>query len=173
MNEFLKSLPEWLTALGTLLAVVVALYLARRDKKIQASVSATVYRLLDPTRQDSPEFVTVTVTNVGTRSFTLSTIYWQTGVFKRTTYLMVIPVNEYSSRFPLKLADGDQAMYSIPIDDFRRNSLPKFQSQPRFLSFIWSRFIFVRIVTTTGDGFKFRINRTLRDEIVAKKRRAR
>jgi hypothetical protein len=83
---------------------------------------------------------------------------------------MVPPHNEYSSRLPAKLADGEQASYSIPLGDFRKNSLPHFQRKPKFLSFLWSRFIFIQIIITTGDSFTFRIHKNLRDEITGKAR---
>ncbi len=121
--EFLKLGPDWLSAIGTISAVIVALYLARRDKRIRPVGSATIYVVLERGTQATPEFVTFTVTNIGTRAFVLTGISWRSGIFKKNHYLVIPPQNELSTRLPVKLADGDQAAVYIPLLEFRHNSL--------------------------------------------------
>ena len=82
ITDWLHLLPEWLTAIGTLSAVIVALYLARRDKQIRCVASAAVYVMLGP-GIPAEEFVQVTVINIGTRGFTVSGISWRTGILKK------------------------------------------------------------------------------------------
>lgn len=169
-QALLQIIADWLAAIGTLLAVIVALYLARRDRLIRCVADSTVYVLLDPARSDFPHFVTFTVTNIGTRPFTLTGFHWQTGVISKKYFYIVPPENQLTSRLPIKLTDGEQASIYIPLEDFRNTTLPTLlKGQGKH--FIYLRVQFMRLIvnTTTGQSMKFKIGKTLRDEIVGKK----
>ncbi|WP_346216374.1 hypothetical protein NSQ14_11855 [Caldifermentibacillus hisashii] len=62
----LGSITDWLTAIGTISAVIVALYLSRRDTKPKAKVSTSFsYLVYLYGVDDSPEFLTVGIVNQG------------------------------------------------------------------------------------------------------------
>lgn len=168
-RDLLLLLAEWFAAIGTLLAVVVALYLSSRDRLIRCLANSTIYSLLDSSRNDSPEFVVLTVTNIGTRSFTMTGMSWRTGIFKRHYFFIVPPQNEYTSRFPVRLIDGEQASIYIPIEAFRTTSLQIILGgRPRFLFQFWVRFMRLVIHTTAGVSVNFKIQKTLRNEILGR-----
>jgi len=168
ISEYIKLIPEWLTATGTLLAVIVALYLARRDKSIQCVGDSSIYVVIDPGLTDSrSEYVILTVTNVGTRGFTLKGLSWRMGIVKRKYYFLVPPPNTYSSRIPTKLADGDQAAFYFPIENFRKNDRPLLlTSSPKFFKPIWLLFSCLVVHTTTGQSFTFKMNKSIRQELL-------
>jgi hypothetical protein len=167
--DIVHSLPEWLTAIGTLLAVIVALYLSRRDRNVRLSASASIYLLIEQGSDNHEKFLATSVTNIGTRTFTLSGISLQTGIFKKKYYWIPPPINSYSSKMPIKLADGDQASYYLPMKDFNEHSRKYFVWHPWIRSIIQSQFIYIRVTVTTGQSFAYRINKTLRDELRGKK----
>ncbi len=169
MTDWLHVLPEWLSAIGTLLAVMVALYLSRRDRQIRCVASASVYALVGP---DVPaeEFVLVTVINIGTRVFTVSGVSWRMGIFKKK-YFMQLPVQDvYSSSIPVELTDGKQARVCIPLRDFRANTRSTLMNDApiHFRSF-WTRFARIIVHSTTGENFTFRIHKSVRVEMLSRR----
>ena len=46
--EFINSFSPWLSAFGTIAAVVIALYLARVDKRVRLEVSAGIRLMVTP-----------------------------------------------------------------------------------------------------------------------------
>ncbi len=53
---FINSFAGWLSALGTIAAVIVALYLARRDSRIRLKVVVGLRLLLQRDAAERPEF---------------------------------------------------------------------------------------------------------------------
>jgi hypothetical protein len=171
-SELLKSLPEWLTAIGTLLAVIVALYLARRDRSIRCIAESTIYVLIDSANVDAAsEHVTITVTNIGTRVFTLGGVSWRLGLFKRQNYFLIPPPNQYSSRIPVKLSDGEQASFHFPIAHFRDRDRPTLLTNaPKRFRRFWLLFTRLLVHTTTGQTFAFRVHKSIRQELLGVRR---
>lgn len=166
-RNLLWLLPEWLTALGTLLAVIVALYLARRDRLIRCVGNAAVGEFKGSTSGEHPKYVAITTTNIGTRSFTLSNISLCIGIFKKRSFWMKPVENEYSSPLPTKLSDGEHANFFIPVESFLSKDAPEIlRGRPSGFSSLWIRSLRMVVHTSTGDSFKFRVDKTLREEIL-------
>lgn len=170
--NILQAIPDWLTAIGTLLAVIVALYLARRDRSIRCIAESTIYVLIDSANVNAAaEYVTITVTNIGTRVFTLRGVSWRLGIFKRQTYFLIPPPDAISSRIPAKLTDGEQASFHFPIAHFRdidRKTLLK--NAPTHFRRIWLLFTRLLVHTTTGQTFAFKVHRSIRQELLGTRR---
>jgi hypothetical protein len=72
-----------LTAIGTLSAVIVSLWLALRDTRIRLRVNVGIRKILlegkayDRVSQE-PDFLIVTVTNIGRRVVTVTGLLWKT-----------------------------------------------------------------------------------------------
>jgi hypothetical protein len=119
----LELLAAWLAALGTISAVVTALYLAQRDNRIRLRVSAGIRQLIleGGGPGSGTEFVSIDIVNVGRRVGVVTGVSWKFGWFSKGAYLQVPPSNLYSDQFPKKLADGDRAALMIPLTSFREN----------------------------------------------------
>lgn len=164
--DLLRLLPDWLSAIGTIAAVIVALFLARRDQRIRLAGSANVYVLFERGDLKNPHYVALTITNVGTRTFMLTGISWRTGVIKKHHFFILPPANDLSSRLPLKLADGDQAALYLPLEDSREVSLPSIREfRPKHLRWLWNRSHRLIAHTSTREKHYFTIHKTMRTEI--------
>ena len=66
--KFINTFAPWLSAIGTLMAVAVSLYLARHDKRIRLEVNAG-HRLLITEGQKGPhpEYLLIRIVNIGHR----------------------------------------------------------------------------------------------------------
>lgn len=55
--KFVNSFAPWLSAIGTLSAVIVAIYLARRDKFVRLKCAAGIRMLIGPDFPKHPELI--------------------------------------------------------------------------------------------------------------------
>lgn len=170
--RLVNSFSGWLSALGTVLAVVVALYLARRDNLIRLSVRASLRTQWvqggGPGHGD--RFVSINVVNRGRRVATITGLGWRTGYFwrrgfcRRREFLQLPP---FSTPIPTKLEDGDEAGYLFPIEHFLDGAddiATELRRRP--FSTLRARTLRVMVRTGAGKSFSARATRELRDEIV-------
>lgn len=165
--QFINSFAPWLSAFGTILAVIVALYLARRDRKIKFSVYVRLVKI-GSVPQNFPinqmkDYIAIDITNKNYRTATLTNIYWKIGMFQKGRYDQLIMPNNMSSEIPIKLYDGDVASYRIPLSDFRKNLDVIKKGLHTNCIKLETMFIFVVAVTSTGHKFKTRIPKSLRE----------
>ncbi len=152
--QFVNTFAPWLAALGTLMAVVVSLYLARRGERVQLKVSAGLWTMAGGD-DHGKRFFLVDITNLGRRTATIIKLYWKPIPWRKSGVVQIAPTNKYSSQFPITLADGQRAMYMFPAVEYEadlsrhaRILLPGFlrRSPIGFLRFC--------VETSTGHSFK-------------------
>lgn len=168
--KFINSFADWLSAIGTIMAVIVALYLARNDKQIKLKVSAGHW--IEPPNDNFPaptDYLMINVVNVGYRPVTISKIGWEIGfLFKKILFQNIVS-NRLSSKLPIKLAEtGDEATYCIRLyigevwlEKFLTEHIGAF---PRLKTL----FLKIRVDTTVGKSFRSQINKALRREMIKK-----
>ena len=111
--DFINSFAPWFSALGTLCAVLVSLYLASRTSRHRVRVSCSIVRTI-PTGQrlgDGAEFLQIRVVNRGSLEVVVSGIMWKQRGFRRQSYVVFPPDDPYSTKVPAKLQYGDQALF--------------------------------------------------------------
>jgi len=165
---FFNSFAPWLAGIGTVLAVIVSLYLATRDKRIRLKITADVRSViqtgLDP--QQLNDVVMVNITNVGYTSVTIQTISWELGLRKKHTFLQTPSDYPGSMSFPTKLSHGDQADLLIRLTDFE-GIIAEFQDVlSGKLKNLKIRLIRLRINTSVGKIIKARLKKPLQDLII-------
>lgn len=162
--RFINSFAPWLSALGTLAAVVTSLHLAQRDRNIRLVVRAGQRRTgpIGTPIKEMKEVVTIEVTNVGHRTATINCLYWRVG--KRSKYMLEMPIFE----LPKKLKDGDQEFFRFPMEKFLADNSDKFKTPSRKIFWPFKRKdIFVGTLTTSGDSFEFKIEKPLQKTILS------
>lgn len=158
---FINSFSNWVAAFGTVAAVIVALYLARQDKKINLLVKASQGNMVGNGK--NIDCIWVEATNIRHRPATIALLYWKTGIIRRQDFVWIPPVNPLSHGLPVKLQDGQQATWMLPVDEFLKANLQELQK------FLGGRFLKWQLFTTficarcsTGDVFKSRIGKSMR-----------
>lgn len=141
--EFINSFAPWFSAFGTLTAVILAIYLARRDKNIRLEISA------------------------GHREAQIVNIGWKIGFFKKEYSIQtLIPNDQISSPMPVRLKDGEEAKYFIPLNEETKwieNIIQKsLQPNPR----IKISFMKLQVFTSVGKTFNSRIENGLKKRIL-------
>ncbi|MFC1650571.1 hypothetical protein ACFL2X_03275 [Candidatus Latescibacterota bacterium] len=165
--EFINTFAPWFAAIGTLAAVIVSLYLARQDRRIKLKVSAGHRMLVTEGQQGkSPQYIVISVVNVGHREAKVTGIGWEVGLRKKISAYQTVPRDGLSSTIPVKLEDGDEANYYIPlqgelkwIESFNNDIL---KPHPKF------NLIFTKVVvfTSIGKVFKSKIEKGLQNKIL-------
>jgi hypothetical protein len=112
--RILEVIGVWVSSIGTLAAVIVSLWLARREA-VRLQVSAS-HRLLFRSNEPVEQYVYVQVINVGTRPARLLGIGWQGGIFKwgpfkKQFYIQNPGHHPSNSQLPITLQDGDVAIF--------------------------------------------------------------
>lgn len=158
----IDSVAGLLTAAGTLAAVIVALYLARKDERIRLEVHAALMVMISGGGHKPTDVVSISVTNLGRRAATVKLLWWCMGFRKRQNALQKPPAG---SRMPVRLADGEDELYIFPADDMRSGLSEMFGAKyrNRFSRWFWFRSLRVAVTTSTGHQFYARVDKKLRD----------
>ena len=174
--RFINSFAPWFSAIGTLLASLTAIYLARAGRRIRLSVSAgRIFLIVDSERRlyaASPEFlemnamgrpskpgVLIQVTNHGYRKAVVTTVYFCHGIRKKKYIGMIAPAG---ISFPVTLEEGQHLDVAFPEDVLltqQKDDWHKMFSAWRHPS-IESLFFQVGTVTSTGRHFRSRVSTT-------------
>ena len=114
--ELYNSFSNWLSAIGTLVAVIVSLYLARRSGKPRASVSVG-HRIviMSGDKRKPPEIIVFRIVNTGDRTIRVTNIGWRIGLWKKRHALQLYDAAQ-SSPLPVDLAHGQEASWTVPLD---------------------------------------------------------
>lgn len=170
----LGKVTDWLTAIGTIGAVWVALYLANRDNKVRLQATCTVGLILGganpATVADAPRYVWITITNIGRRAAYVTNIGWRSGVLRQG-----IPwigyrhfVQAYSPgsgpQLPAKLEDGQSVQWWLPLDDWMANNAASMTQPPASFHI---RTTFLQVFTSTGPPLMVKQGKALRDKMLA------
>jgi hypothetical protein len=143
----------WVSSVGTVAAVIVALMLAWDANRVKLDVSVNVMQIIPSTPQR--ETILVRVCNINPRPATIQSITWRAGFlpfgpfkykhFYQAHYSRFDP----STKLPCELKDGDTASFFIePV--FIETMGESLNNQ------IYRSTLKVRICTTRGEVFKKR-----------------
>lgn len=109
------SVADWIAAFGTIMASVVALYLARSGQRISMSAFCG-YRVVVGGREPV-KLASIMVTNTGDRPFRISTISIQHGLLKKQHGIIKIGAATENCESLLRvLNDGDQAHFGFELE---------------------------------------------------------
>lgn len=146
-------------AVATFLAVLIALYLARREQSLRIRVSAGLWSIFS--EGSVTPVVAVTVDNIGLRKVGITGIGWTTGFFGRIFSILPVlrarschQMEDYSwiinKRFPWQLEPGESRSTYFKRDEFLAE-FKKAQDNDLFRRLPWlSRHVLLRHRVYTG-----------------------
>lgn len=114
--RFINSFAPWLAAFATLTAVLVALYLARKDKFIKLRITTEVSLIQGGGRYAGlPQYISIIIVNQNIRRAIIQ--YY--GFYVKSETYQIIPLDDgISSTCPITLNDGESARYMLENKDF-------------------------------------------------------
>ena len=110
--EWLSVGASGLAALGTIMASVVALWLAQSSQRVKLKTFLGVRESVGP--QGQATFVLFDVTNIGERPVTIASIGWRIGKKKGDRRQCLIPLTgPPGDRVPKTIAHGERAFFVV------------------------------------------------------------
>ena len=110
--QVLGVLGSWLAGLGSLAAVIVALWLARRGTRVRLH-STVGLRVMVGGEIVRQECLQISTTNLGERPVVIDTIVWRVGKRKNTRHAIPFFSDGLSDRLPKRLEHGETATFRI------------------------------------------------------------
>ncbi len=172
--NLILAISSILTAIGTLSAVILSLYLSTRNRNIDLDVSVNISRqilMADPPIPDDNKYLSFSITNVGFRDANITSVRWEMGLFDKKHFSQIFDFSHpYITKLPAKLKDGDQANLFIKVSEMRNNEdfLQEIYNGP--FSRIWFLFFKLNAVTSTGEEFSCKMNKRVRKMFLRLKR---
>src|SRR5690348_7809500 len=113
--ELINSFANWLSAIGTLAAVIVSLWLAQRSAP-KAKLSVGIRAIVGPgSREPFPEYIVFRLTNHGERPLVVTQIGWRWGWLFWKQHAAQLYEPKLGSKLPVELAHGQEASWFIPM----------------------------------------------------------
>jgi hypothetical protein len=119
-RQWLDIGSSWLSAAATLAAVIVALWLARQDRRQRLLVQASIVRFVRPGQKyaDGIPSVNFTATNIGLPPIIVTSPCWRVGLFRRKVLYQIPPDAPQNTPLPKELAHGQQLQLRAEIEQF-------------------------------------------------------
>jgi hypothetical protein len=168
--KFINSFAPWFSAYGTLLAVIVALYLATSARRITFKVNAglksiTTSDLFD--RKKTNKGVYLSATNTGSRTARVISFSWRCGFLKKHWTVQPSSKNEHSTPFPQDVYDGEEVRYWIPIEMFAQNIKRFFPSEfAKKYPELYVKSLRIEVSTSAGAQPSGKVEKPLQEHIV-------
>lgn len=154
------SVADWVSGIGSLCAVITALYLSRDAYRIKLTGFVGIRTLISG-RGVSGDYVSVSATNIGHRETTIRSIATRTGIVRKR-YAAVLTFNEgLSSKLPITLSDGEEANWYFKINDGDYSFIKELRDGLGINSFLGVYSTRFTIHTTHGASFVIRLERPL------------
>lgn len=169
--ECINSFGNWLSAIGTIAATVIALWLALRDRMLhmRANFNTATTTLHRHDKLDNHGFM-LDFTNIGARPITVVGHEWKLPLQRHRLLFMphLDPRSAHvSTRLPLELTDGKSGHVFYPSDFFlqlddREKAL--FHAN-WFVAYARIRFFKIRIGTSVGKKIRVSVKRPAREAL--------
>lgn len=126
----LSAIGSWVSGIGTLLAVVISLYLANRKAKLRLKCEVGERVMIipgaNPGEGDNQPGISIIVTNLSVLPVTINTIGWTCG---KKNYWHQMLGDPESARLPNRLEYGEQAIFWISLEGKEESWFEEFAQQ--------------------------------------------
>jgi hypothetical protein len=118
--EIINGFANWLAAVGTITAVAVSLYLARKGSRPKAKLSVlptVIVTIGAGYAENRQHYLDMRVVNSGDREFKVVAVGWRMGIKGKRKFFMQNFSFDVSSPLPIRLAHGDSATWRVLVAD--------------------------------------------------------
>jgi hypothetical protein len=155
------SVADWVSGIGSLCAVITALYLSRESQRIRIHGLCGHRICMEHGKNTQQNLISIFATNIGTRSTVISNIGMRFGLIRKKYGIIKIIEGEFTQPIPKPLSDGEQAHWGIILDE--EKSWIKDLIRKEFVtSWLSIQTMFIEVHTTNGGSFRFRPEAPLR-----------
>ena len=165
--EVLSTIGNWLAGVGGTVTAIMALYLARRDVRVNLKISVDHEILVTPGLKETQDYCSVRIVNVGLRPANITNIGWRVGFFRRRYGIQTFHAHPMSGKLPTKLDSGEEVSYLVGflderypywLDEIKNSFLPY---TPK-ISPLTMR---IQVHTSIGQVFQAKIEKSLQQKL--------
>ena len=159
---------NWLSAIGTNAAVIVALWLAIRSGRSKMRVRAEIVSIVTAGEKltESDRYFSISAVNTGNSDIVVTNVGWTIGFWSKSHFAQLLLVDELNSRLPKKLSPGEAADFYFPLELFRENKKPLAESwQSGIFSLVVARRIRVGVFLSNGTQHEVKPGRPVLAEL--------
>ncbi|NQD81108.1 hypothetical protein HP436_13080 [Pseudomonas sp. CrR14] len=150
------TVADWASAVGSVFAAAVALWLAKRERRVSIQAKCGIRVMVDGRQQTT--LVSITVTNTGFRPFKISNIGLRHGLIKKQMGLIKLgQPTEFCDPLLITLSDGEGSHFGFPIN--HKNWVATMGQEMQ--SWLAVETLRVFICCSNGQVFKLRPERPL------------
>lgn len=166
--RLLEIIGSWLSGVGSLLAVIVALYLARSARAVQLKINVGHRLIITPGIAGHAEAVDISVANTGAAAVVIANVQWKYGIVKRRYAIQVTGSPLDSLRIHQKLEPGHRGSFYIELDpNDPENWIRRFSKEaPKKLSWLWARRLRIGISTAVGSTIWAAVEKNLQKKLI-------
>jgi hypothetical protein len=168
--EAINSFSNWLSALGTISAVVAALWLANRDRRVSLDGRFSIGMIpsSNPNILDRVVFI-INFTNTGVRPLTITNHYWKLPWKNSISFMfpqMEATIGRLCSTMPLELTDGKSGIIIYRKDFLKDLKIegPFLFHPNKYMTWLRIRLFKIYLSTSVGKKIKVKIDRSVRAE---------
>src|SRR5262245_3090915 len=159
------SVADWVSGIGSLAAVVVALYVAVFSQRVKLRASCTLASINAEASGEPIDVVCITVTNTSPRPTTVTNIFFSSGIWRWKRYYFVKFMRDKSTNLPALLSDSQIGYWYIPMrqENYWAREFVNKSGMTRFSVATLK----VLIITSTGGETVIRPEKAFRDTLMA------
>ena len=166
----LDVLGTWVAGLGTLLAVIVSLYLARAQGRIKLRVVTGERQIITHGSNEIPNAVVVFVTNCSQRPAKVTHISWQIGFRKKRHFFQIFNDPRYEN-LPKMLNEGEEGQFIVPYkihgnDEDRDKTVAQDFLEGSTLPRIYISTLKCVVRASVGQQFEVKVEKNLRGRLL-------
>lgn len=106
----------WVSSIGTIAAVITALYMVKRVENVHLSVQVGLMHIVIGDGSPFQEHMGINVTNLGERPVTINSVGWAIGKGKKRSFAIQPLYSPHSAHYPIELAYGKSANFLVSFD---------------------------------------------------------
>jgi hypothetical protein len=168
LNVLLNSI----TAIGTLGAVIVSLWLARQDRRIYLDAFADRFTGINPEKLDNSvpaDVLKISITNTGIRHVTIISVCWELGFLNKIRAIQLYDMSHpFNTRLPKVIDDGETINILLPWKLFCEVTLPNLIGSIKSKIF-WKHPYFFKLLIYTSISrrpYKVPVGKGIRQEFM-------
>ncbi len=168
---FINTFAPWFSAIGTLLAVIVSLYISYSTRKIALEIYYDIYTFGKGENKEGEKYFGINVTNTGYRTVFINNttcISFQIGLFKKINIGIgskYIDSNR-SSKFPCRLGENEEAHLFIKMNNDDGNWFKNFKE--KYLKNHSLSTLKIIVYPNVGKSFKVKIGKNIKNKLLQK-----
>jgi len=115
--QFWGVVGTWVASIGTVGAVITALWFSIHQNTVKLSVFVGIRTLATPGQTDLPDYCSIQIVNIGLRPAKITVVTWSVRRWRTRKQIIQPFFSPQFDALPKTLAEGEQAMFMIPLSD--------------------------------------------------------